>query len=192
LKAERQVCKVMLTLLPKEVRNVDPACHSDAMDCTICALVVQAGVGTRPGPDSRSAAGARQTDCDGSVASARARAGAALSEVSPGAESGAVVECRRGPCVIGSSGGDVRCNGASRDWDRRYLGAATRREDQSQGDLSGSRALFALTYGESQWAALALCNGVSEDSLGGPGMGVTVSHRLMPLRAVSPPAGTAG
>src|SRR6185436_16136526 len=77
----------MLTLLPKEVRNVDPACHSDAMDCTICALVVQAGVGTRPGPASRSAAGARQTDCDGSVASARGRAGAALSEVSPGAES---------------------------------------------------------------------------------------------------------
>ena len=119
------------------------------------ALIVQAGVGTRPGPDSRSAAGAGQTDCDGSVASAGVRAGAALSEVSPGAESGAVVECRRGPRVIELSGGDVRRNGASRDWDRRYLGTATRCEDQSQRDLSGSGALVTLAYGESQWAALA-------------------------------------
>src|SRR5690348_18233647 len=45
LNAERQVCKLLLTLVPKEGRKVDYACHSDALDCTICPFVVQAGVG---------------------------------------------------------------------------------------------------------------------------------------------------
>jgi hypothetical protein len=39
LNAERQVCKLVPTLLPKEVRDADGACHSDAMDGKVCAAV---------------------------------------------------------------------------------------------------------------------------------------------------------
>ena len=95
LKAERQVCKVLLTLLPKEVRNVAHACHFDAMDCTICPLIVQAGVGARPGPDSGSAAGAGQTDRDGGVAILGLAQEPHFQNYT-GAKLGAVVErCRR-------------------------------------------------------------------------------------------------
>jgi hypothetical protein len=75
LKAERQVDKLVPTLVPKEGKKADSACHSDAMDCTICATDVQAGVGTRPGADCGSATGTGQTDRDGGVARAGARAG---------------------------------------------------------------------------------------------------------------------
>ena len=92
--------------------------------------------------------------------------------------------------VIGLGGGDVRRHRASGDWDRRYRGTAARGEDQSQRDLSGSGALLAFAYGQSQWPALAVCDGVGGDSLGGPGVGLTVSHGVMSLRAVSPAAGS--
>jgi hypothetical protein len=49
LNAERQVGKLALTLVPKEVRNARRAWRPDAVDCTICAVVFQAGVGARPG-----------------------------------------------------------------------------------------------------------------------------------------------
>jgi hypothetical protein len=44
LKAERQVSKLVLTLLPKGVRNAYDSCHSDAGDCKICAVVFRACV----------------------------------------------------------------------------------------------------------------------------------------------------
>ena len=102
-----------------------------------------------------SAVGAGQTDRDGGVASDGVRAGGPLSEVSPGAESGAVVECRRGPRVIGLGGGDVRRHWPRGDWDRRYVGTAAWREDQSQRDLSGSGAFLPVRI----WSRRVACGG---------------------------------
>src|SRR3954469_13731062 len=92
LNAERQVCKLVPTLLPKEVKHADSSCHSDALDCKVCSAVFQACGGTRAGIDSGGATCARQTDGDRGLAGQGAQPGAALSEVSSGAQSGAVVE----------------------------------------------------------------------------------------------------
>ena len=45
LKAERQVCKLLPTLVPKEVGHAYYPCHSDASDCKVRPAVFQAGVG---------------------------------------------------------------------------------------------------------------------------------------------------
>jgi hypothetical protein len=92
LKAERQADKLRATLVPKEVGHAVGACHSDRSECKVHTLVFQAGVSTRPGFGSGGAAGARQTHSDCGVAGDGAEPGAALSELSSGAESGAVVE----------------------------------------------------------------------------------------------------
>ena len=131
LKTERQVCKMTPTLLPKEVRKVAHACRSDALDCPICSLIVQAGVEARLGPHRGSAAGPWQTDRDGDLASDGVRAGAALLDVSPGTESGTVVESSSEPRIPGFGGEDVRCHGLRGEWDRRDGGTAAWSEDQS-------------------------------------------------------------
>jgi len=41
LNAEQQVCKLLLTLPPKEAGNACRACHSDTPDCTVRAPVFQ-------------------------------------------------------------------------------------------------------------------------------------------------------
>jgi len=87
----------------------------------ICPLIVQAGVGARSGPKSESAADPWQTDRDGGVAREGVRAGAALADVSPGAESGAVVEFSSGPRMTERGGEDVRRNGLRGDWDWWYV-----------------------------------------------------------------------
>lgn len=46
-------------------------------------------------------------------------------------------------------------------------------------------ALLALSYGESQWVALALRDATGRDSLGGACLGFTVSHHVMSLGALS-------
>src|SRR5262245_1307824 len=178
---ERQVCKLLLTLEPKEGRNAVSACHSDAADCTICALSVQARVGTRPGFARGGAAGPWQAHGDGRVTSDGLKPGGAVSEISSGAESGAVVERSGGPRVIQPRGRHLCACWASDHWDRRYVGAAAGREEQSQRDLSRPGAFLALPYGESQWVALALCDGLGRDSVGGTGLGLTVSNRLVSL-----------
>src|SRR5215475_10945099 len=191
LKAERQVCKLILTLLPKEVRNAVHACHSDAAHCTICAPGDQACVGTRAGSARGRAAGPGQTYRDGRAPGDGIKPGGAVSEVSSRAQSGALVECSGGPCAAWLGGGHVGAHRASGDWHRRYVGAAAGREDQGQRDLSRSGALLALAYGESQWLALALRDGVDRDTLGRTGLGSALSQRPVPLRALSSTAGAA-
>src|SRR5262245_42026817 len=100
LKTERQVCKLVPTLMPKEVRHAFHPCHSDATHCTVCTLGVQAGVGTRAGVDRGRAAGARQAYRDGGVRGNGVKSGGTVSEVSSGTESGAVVECGGGPRAV--------------------------------------------------------------------------------------------
>src|SRR5215469_2862474 len=108
LKAERQVCKLPSTLMPKEVGHAYCACHSDATDCKVRPAVFQAGVGACAGISSRGAAGARPTHSDCGVAGDGAESPAALSELSSGAESGAMVEFGDSPCAAGAGGGQLR------------------------------------------------------------------------------------
>src|SRR5205814_10470247 len=62
-------------------------------------------------------------------------------------------------------------------------------KDQSQGHLSRSGAVVALTGREGQWVTLALRDAAARDSMGGAGLGFAVSDRLVSLRAVSPAVG---
>src|SRR6516164_8521928 len=78
LKAERQVCKLLSTLMPKEVGHAYRACHSDATDCKIRSIVFQAGVGARAGIGGGGAARARPTHGDCGVAGDGAESGTAL------------------------------------------------------------------------------------------------------------------
>src|SRR5215471_9660284 len=88
LKAERQVCKLLATLMPKEVGHAYCPCHSDASDCRVRPAVFQAGVGARAGLGGGGAAGARHTYGDRRVAGDGTEPRAAFSELSSGAESG--------------------------------------------------------------------------------------------------------
>src|SRR5262245_28372911 len=191
LKAEQQVCKLDLTLEPKEVRNAHGPCCSDTVDCKVRALVFQAAVGTRAGVGSGGVACPGQPHGDGSAAGDGTEPGGAVSEVSSGPESGAVVERGRRPGAAGTRGASLRPRRASRAGDRRHPGTTAGREDPSQRDLARSGALRALPYGESQRAALARCNGIGGDSLGRARLGVTISHGVMSLGALSPAAGAA-
>ena len=47
------------------------------------------------------------------------------------------------------------------------------------------RSSLALPYGESQWTALAMRDGVGRDSMGPTGVGVAVSHRSVSLGTLS-------
>lgn len=91
MKAERQVCKLPLTLMPKEVGNAFHACHSDTTDCKVRPAIFQACVGARAGIDSGSAARARQTHGDRRITRDGAEPRGAFSELSSGLEPGAVV-----------------------------------------------------------------------------------------------------
>src|SRR5262245_27694546 len=191
LNAERQVCQLGPTLVPKEVRQAHYSCRSDPADCKICSLIVQACLGTWRGIGGRSAAGPRQTQGDGRVTGDGVKPGGTVSEVSSRAESGALVVYGGGPQAPRLSGGHLCPRRSRRHWHRRHIGTAAGGEDQSQRDLSRSGALLALPYGESQWAALALREGAGRDSVGRTGLGVALSHSIVSFGAVSPAAGAA-
>src|SRR5256886_4332071 len=189
LKAERQVCKLALTLVPKEVRHAHCPCRSDTADCKICPRIFQARLGTRPSIGGRGTARARQTHGDRRVAGHGAKPGAAVSEVSSRAEPGAVVESSTSARAVSPVGAHLCGRRAGRDWGGRYLGAAAGGKDQSQGHLSRSGAVVALARREGQWVTLALRDAAARDSVGGTGLGLAVSDRLVSLGAVSPAAG---
>src|SRR5262245_10223850 len=159
LKAERQVCKLVLTLVPKEGRNAVPTCHSDTTDCTICPLVVQARVGTRAGLDCGRAAGTRQAHGDSGVTGEGIKSGGPVSAVSSRPESGAVVECGGGPRPAPPRGGHVRPHRPRGHRQRRDAGATPGSQAQGQRERARSRALLALARGEGQRVALALRDG---------------------------------
>src|SRR5437667_733399 len=189
LKAERQVCKLALTLVPKEVRHAHCPCRSDTADCKICPRIFQARLGTRPSIGGRGTARARQTHGDRRVAGHGAKPGAAVSEVSSRAEPGAVVESSTSARAVDPVGAHLCGQGAGRDWGGRYPGATAGGKDQSQGHLSRSGAVVARAGREGQWVTLALRDAAARDSVGGAGLGLAVSDRLVSLGAVSPAAG---
>src|SRR5262249_51880129 len=90
-----------------------------------------------------------------------------------------------------SGGGHLCTHRSRRHWHRRHIGTAAGGEDQSQRDLSRSSALLAFSYGKGQRVALALCDGVGGDSLGGARLGLALSHGVVSLGALSPAAGAA-
>src|SRR5262245_60378719 len=159
------------------------------MDCKGCSAVFQARVGARAGLGGGGAARARQTHGDRGLAGDGAQPRAALSEVSSGAQSGAVVESRNSARALGTVGAHLRRRGTGRNWGGRYVGAAAGDKDQSQRHLSRSGTLLAFAYGKGQWAALALRDAAARDPVGGAGLGLAVSDCLVSLRAVSPAAG---
>src|SRR3954447_11679165 len=87
LKAERQVCKLALTLEPKEVRYARDACRFDTADCKIRAVVFQARVGTRSGVGGGRLARPEQAHRDSRVTGHGTEPGRAVPEVSSGVES---------------------------------------------------------------------------------------------------------
>jgi hypothetical protein len=107
LKAERQVCKLLPTLVPKEVGHAYCPCHSYATGCKVRPAVFQAGVKARAGLGGGGAAGARPTHGDCGVAGDATEPRAAFSALS----SGAVVEPRRGSCSAGDGGAYLRATG---------------------------------------------------------------------------------
>src|SRR5262249_57406978 len=122
------------------------ACHSDAPDYMICPLVVQARVGPCVGVASGRAAGAWQTHRNGGVTSDGAQPGGAVSEVSPRAQSGAMVECGGGPRAPWLGGGHVRTHPPRGHLGRRYGGTAAGREDPEPKGPTPSRPPFPVSY----------------------------------------------
>src|SRR5215213_5661290 len=144
-------------------------------------------MGLGPGAGGRGDPDAGPTDGDGRAAGDGAERGAAVPELSPGAQSGVLVEpgAESAPAAGGGRGVRTgRCPGRGRIGrdDRTSAGG----EDRGEGDLPRPGAVEQKPLRQGERVAVDLDAGAGRDPVGRSDLGLAVPDRAGPIGALQP------